>query len=222
MQSPFNTSFPGHSLRKKRPVILAVYCYSNRRLTQVFWRLVSVAICCTFCGCIVGPDYRRPRPPVPEQWNQRAQPGIAPGPGDQARWWRLFADPVLEGLVARTLRANLNLREAYYRILEARAKRCVVSGDLFPVALFDNETIIAIPLPSGVDVDAGTVVKGQTYTIDPTTQANTITATTTSGIATVVGFPSDDQSFNPDIGDDVEGGDVYASFAQAVLDARAS
>ena len=47
------------------------------------------------------------------------------------------------------------------------------AGDLFPVALFDNETIIAIPLPSGVDVDAGTVVKGQTYTIDPTTQAHT-------------------------------------------------
>lgn len=95
-----------------------------------------------------------------------------------------------------------------------------VAGDLFPVALFNSDTVIAIPLPSGVDENDFTVVRGETYTITATTQANAITETTNKGIATVVGFPSDDQSFDPDQGASVDAGNVYVSFAQAILDGR--
>ena len=96
-----------------------------------------------------------------------------------------------------------------------------VAGDLFPIALFNGETQIAMSLPAGVSVNTGTVVKGQTYAITATTQAQAITATTTKGIATVVGYPSDDD-VNPATGDGVAAGDVYVQFAQSILDGRSA
>ncbi len=133
IQFPFSAQLPRCSPREKRHLLLVAQCHSNGRLAQFSRPLVSAVILCALSGCIVGPDYRRPSAPVPQEWNQPAERGLSPAPGDQAQWWRLFGDPVLEDLVARSVEGNLGLREAYYRILEARAKRRVVSGELFPV-----------------------------------------------------------------------------------------
>ena len=45
-------------------------------------------------------------------------------------WWSYFDDPVLNELIARACRQNLDLWEAYYRIVEARAQVGVVRGEL--------------------------------------------------------------------------------------------
>ena len=47
-------------------------------------------------------------------------------------WWLGFQDPVLNQLIDAAVAANLDLREAAVRIVEARAQRCVVRADLFP------------------------------------------------------------------------------------------
>ncbi len=83
-------------------------------------------------GCVVaGTDYRPPRVPVPARWTAGAD-GRAPDPAVLARWWRQLGDPVLDGLVADALRANLDLATARARLREARAFRSLARADLGP------------------------------------------------------------------------------------------
>lgn len=47
-------------------------------------------------------------------------------------WWRVFNDPVLDGLVYDAYHQNLTLREAGFRVLQARAQLAISVGSLFP------------------------------------------------------------------------------------------
>ena len=47
-------------------------------------------------------------------------------------WWGTFGDPQLNALIAMLHRQNFSLREAMFRIEEARALRAVAAGNLFP------------------------------------------------------------------------------------------
>jgi NodT family efflux transporter outer membrane factor (OMF) lipoprotein len=49
------------------------------------------------------------------------------------RWWSTFNDPILDSLINRAVRSNLDLLEAQSRIREARATRGIASSGLFPV-----------------------------------------------------------------------------------------
>ncbi|CAN5378788.1 efflux transporter outer membrane subunit [soil metagenome] len=70
-------------------------------------------------ACAVGPDYKTPvTAPVvlqnaPAATYSTAQP--------EADWWKLFGDPVLDGLVTQALAGNLDLKVAVARVDEARA-----------------------------------------------------------------------------------------------------
>jgi NodT family efflux transporter outer membrane factor (OMF) lipoprotein len=77
-------------------------------------------------ACTVGPNFKPPEEPVPDQYaGVKAQPP-APGPqpsSDSAApsfWWREFHDPELDSLVDEARRGNLDLKGAYLRIVEAR------------------------------------------------------------------------------------------------------
>jgi NodT family efflux transporter outer membrane factor (OMF) lipoprotein len=79
-------------------------------------------------ACKVGPNFKPPQEPVPDQYAgvkaQLAQP--APQPSSDAAppsfWWREFHDPELDGLVDEARRGNLDLKGAYLRIVEARVQ----------------------------------------------------------------------------------------------------
>jgi outer membrane protein, multidrug efflux system len=90
--------------------------------------------CCLLSACTVGPDYVKPKSAVPPQWSelQEAQPPAAPG--DLARWWTLFQDPLLDELIKQAIESNKELRIAESRIFEARARRGVVAADGYPNA----------------------------------------------------------------------------------------
>ncbi len=49
-------------------------------------------------------------------------------------WWSHFQDPVLDQLIQDSLAQNFSLREAGERILEARARRDIAAGNLYPQA----------------------------------------------------------------------------------------
>ncbi len=83
-------------------------------------------------GCAVGPNYVAPEPEMPDVWHQQLARGLAEGEAGLQTWWRALADPMLESLVARAGRGNLDLREAVARIDEARAVRGIAKGDWFP------------------------------------------------------------------------------------------
>ena len=108
------------------------------------WALVAlIAILVLPMGCTspreyfrngfkVGPDYRRPAAPVAQHWIDTGNPNVLDEPPRDAAWWRTFHDPVLDALVDAAYRQNLTLRAAGLRILEARAQRAIVAGELFP------------------------------------------------------------------------------------------
>jgi multidrug efflux system outer membrane protein len=99
-------------------------------------------------ACSVGPDFHAPQADVPAHWHDPQQAATAPAAASRAasataasgvsaatatsvptmdsdpdpRWWRSFADPTLDGLIARAARGNLDLQEAVLRIVEARTQ----------------------------------------------------------------------------------------------------
>lgn len=94
---------------------------------------LAVASALALAACATGPDYRQPAAPV-----TAAGPFLSTTPGvtttDPAddSWWRLYRDPVLDGLVADALRANTNLRVAVARLGRARASLREVRNDRVP------------------------------------------------------------------------------------------
>ncbi|MDF3932354.1 efflux transporter outer membrane subunit [Pseudomonas citronellolis] len=88
--------------------------------------LLALALCAALAGCAVGPDYQRPQVSVPaafkegEGWRQ-AQPADL---GSHGQWWTLYADPSLDDLQQRLLKANQTLAqsEASYRQAAALVK----------------------------------------------------------------------------------------------------
>lgn len=83
-------------------------------------------------GFKVGPNYCRPAAPVADQWIDSDDAALDTSRTDDADWWRVFNDPVLDALVLSAYEQNLTLRIAGLRILEARAQRAIAAGDLFP------------------------------------------------------------------------------------------
>ena len=74
-------------------------------------------------GCSVGPDYKRPELPIPNEFRGRAPdaPTGAESLGDIA-WWQIFQDEALQSLIRTSLAENYDLRIATARILDARAR----------------------------------------------------------------------------------------------------
>jgi len=73
-------------------------------------------------ACTVGPDYRPPQATVPPTFHEAAAVFTAEAP-DLGQWWQRLDDPVLDGLIARASRQNLDLRQAVARLAESRALR---------------------------------------------------------------------------------------------------
>ncbi len=73
---------------------------------------------------------------IPAQFHSQA----AGASGDPAieQWWRSFHDPELDSLIQRAMHANIDLRIAASRLLEARAARGVSRADLLPSAETGN------------------------------------------------------------------------------------
>ncbi|HLO41847.1 MAG TPA: efflux transporter outer membrane subunit, partial [Phycisphaerales bacterium] len=88
-------------------------------------------------GCKVGPDYSDRAVNAHDQFHalDDAQPGpskLVNGPASIQRWWSTLNDPVLDGLLGRSINANLDLKLAQSRLMEARAQRGVVAADQWP------------------------------------------------------------------------------------------
>ena len=83
-------------------------------------------------GCTVGPDYTKPKLELPQRWKQQQQKTTDSMPVELKDWWTTLNDPILEGLIEQSAGANLDLREAWFRIEESRALRDFSSGRYAP------------------------------------------------------------------------------------------
>jgi len=90
-------------------------------------------------GLKVGPNYARPPAPVARDWIDAKDDSLgAPDarvrrePDDLSHWWTIFNDPVLDDFILQAVGENLTVREAGFRVLEARAQRAIARGNLLP------------------------------------------------------------------------------------------
>jgi NodT family efflux transporter outer membrane factor (OMF) lipoprotein len=80
----------------------------------------------------VGPNYCPPTAHAAQHWIDSADRRVRSEPADLSRWWTVFNDATLNQLVERAYGQNLTLREAGFRILQARAQLGIITGELFP------------------------------------------------------------------------------------------
>jgi NodT family efflux transporter outer membrane factor (OMF) lipoprotein len=114
--------------------------FSRFRLRPTF-AIVVVLVITTGCtplrqwlaqGLKVGPNYAKPPAPVAEDWIDGNDKRIRQNEADLTTWWAVFNDPVLNGLVISANNQNLTLREAGFRVLQARAAAAIARGEFFP------------------------------------------------------------------------------------------
>ncbi|KWF22819.1 efflux transporter outer membrane subunit [Burkholderia pseudomultivorans] len=114
----------------------------NRRPCAMRGLAGALAAGAALAACTVGPDFRPPQADVPAGWHDmRATDAAAAAPASAAsasqaprvsspvtdadpdpRWWRAFGDPLLDRLVERAARDNLDVQAAVTRIAQARAQ----------------------------------------------------------------------------------------------------
>lgn len=99
--------------------------------------VISAGTLAFLAGCTVGPDYAPPKEAAHDGFHGQSDPQDGPsklvsGPAAVARWWETLADPKLDSLLERSVSANLDLRLAQARLVEARALRGVVAADRMP------------------------------------------------------------------------------------------
>jgi NodT family efflux transporter outer membrane factor (OMF) lipoprotein len=86
-------------------------------------------------GCVrLGPDFQAPGEAWTKRWSspaleQASQRRVYP---DVRQWWQVFADPVLDGLIAEADAHNSNLKIAGLRVMEARARLGIAQSGRYP------------------------------------------------------------------------------------------
>ncbi len=85
-------------------------------------------------SCAVGPAYERPKVEVPAAYRE-AGDWLVAKPADavpRGEWWRVFGDPVLDGLEAQVAVSNQTLKAAEARYRQAAAAVQGARSGLFP------------------------------------------------------------------------------------------
>jgi NodT family efflux transporter outer membrane factor (OMF) lipoprotein len=86
-------------------------------------------------GCTVGPNYKRPRVAVPQ--NFRAPEPLPQSQGEtlaDLKWFEVYRDPQLDSLIKIALVQNYDLRDAVARFDQARANLGIVRSNQYPQA----------------------------------------------------------------------------------------
>lgn len=96
--------------------------------------LLMTASALALAACAAGPDHIAPPPPPGATGAFLSTgPAVASTPAADD-WWRLYDDPVLDGLVTNALAANTDIRVAAARLSKARALLREVRSDRVPQA----------------------------------------------------------------------------------------
>lgn len=95
----------------------------------MLWRLGAPVLLVGLGGCMLGPDYVRPKVEVPASY--RFAPGEAADMANSA-WWGQFDDPVLNELIATALVENRDVKVASARVDEFLGQFVSTRSALFP------------------------------------------------------------------------------------------
>jgi NodT family efflux transporter outer membrane factor (OMF) lipoprotein len=108
------------------------------------WIILAMGLPLIGCGCTVGPDYHAPRPVIEATYGPATRPAtsrpsvLTTSPMAAARWWEALHDPVLNDLMGRVVRSNLDVKIAQARFRQARAELAYVAGGQYPHVQVDG------------------------------------------------------------------------------------
>lgn len=141
VQIPGNSVFLSR-IRSKVHLVRTVFGakpLSGIRQSRLSMRLVKTALIAPLlsilAGCAIGPDYVPPEIPAPVQWSAELERGLSskrPDTQELASWWSTLNDLVLTNLIERAVEGNLDVRQAVWRVREARARPGISKAGLFP------------------------------------------------------------------------------------------
>lgn len=99
-------------------------------------RCTIILLSALLAGCTVGPNYRRPKVPLPPLY-RGAQPASPPQAAAASlgneKWWQVFRDPVLQQLIHSALQRNYDVRIAATRVLQAQSLLGIARSNQFPL-----------------------------------------------------------------------------------------
>ncbi|MDE2030411.1 MAG: efflux transporter outer membrane subunit [Alphaproteobacteria bacterium] len=104
-------------------------------------RVTVLAILALLAACAVGPDYKRPPVETPKAYKEaygvwrQAKPQAAFGRG---AWWKIYKDPILDGLERQVDLSNQNLKAADAAYRESDAAVGETRAALFPAVTLDS------------------------------------------------------------------------------------
>lgn len=103
--------------------------------------LLALILFC--CGCHldswlhngfkVGPNYTwPPSAEISESWIDEDNSQVDSSAESYPDWWTALDDPILNELILTAYEQNLSLREAGWRVMQARSQLAIAGGQLFP------------------------------------------------------------------------------------------
>jgi NodT family efflux transporter outer membrane factor (OMF) lipoprotein len=113
-------------------------------------------------GCAVGPSYKRPDAPQPPAFKEAGE-WIVAKPADAApkgKWWEVFNDPVLDGLIEQANGGSFTLASAEARYRQATAAIGGARAQLFPTLGLGASATRASASGSGTSNQTGNAVGG--------------------------------------------------------------
>ena len=127
---------------------------------SILWRSALTLLCGVFLSaCTLGPDYRRPVVQTPSQFRHASGAPVADSIAD-LKWFDVFRDDALTGLVGTALKQNFELRIAAERVLQARSLYGITRAGQFPdIGAAANVNAVrssrtgAVPVPAGTDTE---------------------------------------------------------------------
>jgi outer membrane protein, multidrug efflux system len=128
-----------------------------RKFSNLLSKIAPATAVVFMAACSVGPNYKRPAVNVPTAYRSPSEPDPAlpppllpatatPAPVPAAantnastvtsigeeKWWDVFQDEELQGLIRTALKNNYDLRIAATRVLQAQAQLGITRADQFP------------------------------------------------------------------------------------------
>ena len=131
----------------------------------------AAALIMLLAGCAVGPDYKKPEIPLPDNFRGQPAPAAAQSLADLP-WWEIYKDETLTGLIRTALSDNFDLRVAVTRVEQARALAEQSRAQFFPMLTYEGNFIpgrndfFGQPDPSGQSTTAPYAIGNLSWELD--------------------------------------------------------
>src|SRR5450755_990745 len=86
-------------------------------------------------GCTLHPKYKRPDVNLPGIYRDESTQNVQATSLGDAKWWEVFQDQELQGLIRTALQQNYDVRIAASRIIQAQAQLGITRSDQFSTVL---------------------------------------------------------------------------------------